>query len=88
MGKAINVNLGAQHASLERRLKSGQYDDASDVLRQAMRALDREEALLDQVLQEKVKASMADRRASVPAGKVFKRLRAHHSRKLKAARGA
>jgi antitoxin ParD1/3/4 len=87
--KPISVTLGRQHDSLERRLKSGLYDNASEVLRHALRALDREEAMLDEVLREKVKASMADGRRSVPAGDVFKRLRAHHGRQMKAAkRGA
>jgi antitoxin ParD1/3/4 len=87
--KPISVTLGRQHASLERRLKSGLYDNASEVLRHALRALDREETMLDEALREKVKASMADGRPSVPAGVVFRRLRAHHGRRLKATkRGA
>jgi antitoxin ParD1/3/4 len=85
--KPISVTLGRQHASLERRLKSGQYDNASEVLRHALRALDREEAVLDEVLRQKAKASMADRGSSIPAGEVFKRLRAHHDRRVKAAKG-
>jgi len=84
--RAIKVDLGQQRASLKRRLASGQYDDASEVLRDALRALDREDAALDQVLRDEVRASMADKRASVPADKVFKRLQAHHDRKVKAAR--
>lgn len=83
--KPISVTLGPQHASLERRLRSGQYDNASEILRQALRALDREEAMLDQALREKVHASMADPRPSVPAGDVFKRLRARHGRRVKVA---
>jgi antitoxin ParD1/3/4 len=87
--KPISVTLGPQQASLERRLQSGQYDNASEVLRQALRALDREEAMLDEVLREKVKASMADARPSVPAADVFKRLRGRHQRRVKATkRGA
>ena len=86
--KPISVTLGRQHNSLARRLKSGLYDNASEVLRHALRALDREEAMLDEVLREKVKASMADGRPSVTAGDVFKRLRTHHGRRVKAARGA
>jgi antitoxin ParD1/3/4 len=84
--KPISVTLGRQYGSLERRLKSGQYDNASEVLRHALRALDREEAMLDELLRERVKASMADRRPSVPARDVFKRLRAHHGRRMKAAK--
>jgi antitoxin ParD1/3/4 len=84
--KPISVTLGAQQASLERRLKSGGYQSASEVLRHALRALDREEALLDEALGEQIKASMRDRRASVPASEVFQRLRMHHGRRMKAAK--
>ena len=35
--KPISVTLGPQHASLERRLESGQYGSASEVLRHALR---------------------------------------------------
>jgi len=82
--KPISVTLGPQQRSLERRLKSGEYSSASEVLRHALRALDREDAALDEFLRDKVKASMADPRPSVPAGDAFKRLRAHHGRRLKA----
>jgi antitoxin ParD1/3/4 len=87
--KPISVTLGPQQASLERRLKSGDYNNASEVLRQALRALDREDAMLDEALRERVRTAMADPRRSVPAAAVFKRLRARHNRRAKAAkRGA
>lgn len=86
MSKPISVTLGPQQASLERRLQSGQYSSASEVLRHALRALDREEAVLDEVLREKVRASIDDPRPSVRADTVFKRLRARHGRRLKAAK--
>jgi hypothetical protein len=41
---------------------------------------------MDEALREKILASMADLGPSVPAGKVFKRLRAHHVRQVKAAK--
>lgn len=84
--KPISVTLGPQQASLDRRLQSGLYDNASEVLRQALRALDREDAALDELLRQKVKAALADPRPSVPAADVFKRLRARHQRRVKAAR--
>ncbi len=84
--KAISIELGAQQESLQRRLESGLYEDASDVMRAALRALDREEATLDDVLREEVRASMADKRPSVAAEDVFKRLEARHARKVKADR--
>ena len=69
--KPISVTLGPQQTSLEKRLRSGQYNNASEVLRQ------------------KVEAAMADKRPSVPAEDVFKRLRGRHQRRAKAAkRGA
>ena len=48
-----SVTLGPLEASLQRRLESGEYDNASEVLRTALRALDREEAMLDEILREK-----------------------------------
>jgi antitoxin ParD1/3/4 len=87
--KPISVTLGPQQASLEARLKSGEYASASEVLRTALRALDRQDAALDEYLRAKVQASIKDPRPSVPAVDVFKRLRSRHARNLKAGkRGA
>jgi antitoxin ParD1/3/4 len=82
--KPISVTLGPQHASLEARLKSGEYGSASEVMRSALRALDRQDAALDEILRAKVKASIKDSRPSVPAADVFKRLRSRHLRTAKA----
>jgi antitoxin ParD1/3/4 len=87
--KPISVDLGAQQASLQRHLKSGHYENASEVLRDALRALDRRDAMFDEWLRDEVKASMADKRPSVPADEVFRRLESRHARRMKAAkRGA
>jgi antitoxin ParD1/3/4 len=87
--RPISVTLGPQHASLEARLKSGEYGSASEVMRAALRALDRQDAALDEYLRARVLASLKDPRPSVPATDVFKRLRARHARNVKAAkRGA
>ena len=83
--KPISVTLGRQQSAVDRRIKSGEYDNASEVLRHALRALDREEAALNDVLRDKIKAAMADSRPSAPASDVFKRLRAHHAKMVKAA---
>jgi antitoxin ParD1/3/4 len=82
--RPITVTLGKQQASVDRRLASGSYDSASEVIRAALRALDREEAVIDQVMKEKVLASLADARPDVPAEDVFARLRAHHADQVKA----
>jgi len=86
--KPITVTLGPMQASLEKRLKSGNYDNASEILRSALRALDREEAAVEEHLRAKVAASLADSRKSVPAADVFRRLRVLHGKTLKAAKRA
>ena len=87
--KPISITLGPQQASLDARLKSGEYASASEVLRSALRALDREDAAFDEFLRAKVDAALKDPRPSVPAADVFGRLRSRHARKLRAGkRGA
>lgn len=83
--KAISVTLGPQQATLKKHLNSGQYEDASDVVRTALRALEREDAALDELLRAKVKKSLADRQPPISAKEVSKRMRAHHAKMVKAA---
>ena len=82
--KPVTVTLGKQQASVDRRVASGNYDSVSEVVRAAVRALDREEAVVDEVMREKIRASLADPRADVSAEDVFARLRAHHENQAKA----
>jgi antitoxin ParD1/3/4 len=82
--KPITVTLGTQQASLDRRLASGAYSSASEVLRAGLRALDREESMLDEVLRERICAALADPRPSLPLDEVFDRLRARHAQRAKA----
>jgi len=84
--RSVTVTLGPQQASLEARLKSGAYASASEVVRAALRALDREDAALDEVLRRKVEAALTDPEPSRPAGDVFARLRQHNEARLKAER--
>lgn len=86
--RPITVTLGDLQEHVEARVQSGAYASASEVLRAAVRALDREEAALTELLRQKVEEALADPRPSVPARKAFKRLRERHARRVKAERGA
>ena len=76
--KPVTVTLGKQHAILDARLASGNYESASEVVRAALRALDREEAVLQDIMREKIRESLADPRPDVSGDAVFARLRARH----------
>jgi antitoxin ParD1/3/4 len=80
-GRPITVTLGELRERVEARVRSGAYASASEVLRAAVRALDREEAALDGWLRERVDEAFADPRPNLPAREVFKRLRNHHARR-------
>jgi antitoxin ParD1/3/4 len=54
-------------------------------MRAAVRALEREEAAVNDWLQQRVTEAFADPRPSRPARDVFRRLRQHHARQVKAA---
>jgi antitoxin ParD1/3/4 len=82
--KPVTVTLGPQQASVDARLKSGEYASASEILRAGIRALDREEAALTDYLRLEVAAALADPEPSIPAEEVFRELRAHHQKQLKA----
>jgi len=82
----ITVTLGDLQKGVRRRVKSGAYSSASEVLRAALRALEREERALDEWLRERIRESLADPRPNILADEVFKRIRAHHAGQLKARR--
>jgi antitoxin ParD1/3/4 len=81
--RPISVTLGELQHDVEARVKSGAYASASEVMRAALRALDREEAAVDEWLRQRVDEAFADPRPNVPATEVFKRLKSHHARRLK-----
>ena len=86
--RTITITLGELHERVEARVASGAYASASEVMRAAVRALDREEAALNEWLRRHVNEALADPRPPSPARDVFKRLRAHHAKRVKAARNA
>ncbi len=77
--RPMTVTLGELQKGVQARVKSGAYASASEVMRAALRALDREEAAVDDWLRQRVDEAFADPRPSVPARDVFKRLRERHA---------
>lgn len=87
-GKAVTVDLGPLADKAEARVKSGDYDSLSEVVREGLRALEREEAMLDRILppidesdprwqayvREKIRESLDDPRPPIPAAEAFDRV--------------
>jgi antitoxin ParD1/3/4 len=84
--RPITVTLGDLKEHVDARVKSGTYASASEVMRAAVRALDREEAAVTDWLRQRVDEAFADPRPNVPARKVFNRLRGHHAERVHAGR--
>ena len=82
--KPITVTLGDMHPGVEARVRSGRYASASEVMRAALRALDREEAALDDWLRQKVEDAYADPRPDIPSEDVFAGLRQRYAGGIKA----
>lgn len=84
--RPITVTLGNLKSRVDARVKSGRYSSASEVLRSALRALDREEAALNAWTRERIHEALSDPRPDRPARDVFRRLRAHNAAKAKSAK--
>jgi antitoxin ParD1/3/4 len=86
--RPITVTLGDLQESVEARVKSGAYASASEVIRAGVRALDREDAALNEWMRRRVEEAFTDSRPNVPAREVFKRLREHHAGQVKTGKNA
>jgi len=84
--RPITVTLSNLLEPVEARVESGAYASVSEVMRAAVRALDREEAAVNDWLRQRVDEAFADPRPNVPARAAFKRLRDHHAEQVKAER--
>lgn len=85
--KPITVTLGKLQERVDARVKSGTYSSASEVVRAGLRALDREEEMLDEMWRRKIQEAYEDPRPSIPADEVFRELREHHVARMKARAG-
>ncbi|WP_368744703.1 type II toxin-antitoxin system ParD family antitoxin [Desertibaculum subflavum] len=81
--RPITVTLGDLQERVDTRVQSGAYASASEVMRAALRALDREEAAIDEWMRRQIEESLNDPRPNTPATEVLARLRTHHARERK-----
>jgi antitoxin ParD1/3/4 len=82
--RPVTVTLGDLQERVDARVRSGDYASASEVLRAALRALDREETALNDWMRQRIGEALADPRPNVPARGVFRRLRERHTQRLAA----
>lgn len=81
--KSITLTLGKQQQVLDSFVASGDYESASEAVRAAIRALEREKVASDDIMRAKIRDAVDDPRPSVPAAKVFADLRAMHAEQTK-----
>ena len=81
--KPVSVTLGPFAEKVERRVKEGRYASASEVIRDALRALDREDELFDQILKAKVAEALADPLPPSSSEERDRRIKQWHSERLK-----
>ena len=74
--KAVTVTLGDMTTNAERHLASGRFASMSEVVRAGLRALDREEAALDELVRSRVAEALADPRPMIDAAEGFAQVRA------------
>ena len=86
--KPITVTLGEMQTRVDARVKSGAYSSASEVIRAGLRALDREEEALDEMMRRKIQESLDDPRPDLSLEEVFDKLERKHAARVKAADGA
>lgn len=86
-----NVNLGPHFDGfVQEQVESGRFQNASEVVRAALRLLEDHETSLAErraSLKRSINASFEDGRPTVPAEAAFAQLRAHHAAQVKADKG-
>jgi antitoxin ParD1/3/4 len=84
--KSITLTLGKQQQVLDSLVSSGEYDSASEAVRAALRALEREREAINAVWRAKIQEALADPRPPIPADEFFARMRAYHEHSVKASK--
>lgn len=84
MNEKISVSLSPQLVdAIKARVETGSYASTSEVMRAALRALDREEQVLDQVADAKIRQALGDPRPGIAMNDVFERLENIHAEQSK-----
>ena len=83
----LTVTLGDLAEKVEERVRSGEYDSPSEVVRAGLEALEREERAFDAELKAKVEEAMADPRPWLSADEMSSRMRAYHAEQSAKIRG-
>lgn len=88
--KPISVTLGRLGERAQARVESGEYASMSEVVRAGLRALDREEAALEdwfeqniEFVRARVQEAIDDPQPSLSSEEVAKSIKAHHEARLK-----
>lgn len=66
MNKLATISLGDMTPDAQRHVDSGRYESIDEVVREGLRALDREEAAFDAMMREKIAEARADPRPAIP----------------------
>ncbi|QUS40457.1 type II toxin-antitoxin system ParD family antitoxin [Tardiphaga alba] len=87
VAKALQVELTLeQQELLQRHLDNGEYESPSDVIGDALHALDERNKAFDHFLRREVEAAFASKAPSVPIDEAFRRARAAIASQAKAAK--
>jgi antitoxin ParD1/3/4 len=73
--KAVTVTLGKMAERAEAHIAAGKYSTMSEVVREGLRALDRQEAMLDAIYKAKIEEALANPRPPIPLEEAFARVR-------------
>lgn len=76
----VAVNLGTFRQKVEERVKAGAYASTDEVIQAGLLALEREEAGLNESVNQLAEDALSDPRPRIPAAQVFQELRAKYGR--------